>query len=423
MKRLFWLLSMSLIPLLTACPGGGGGTTPTLTVSPTTATLTAGTGNQTFNATLSNATGTINWALSPNVGTLSATTGTSVTYTPPATVASSTAVQLTATSGTLTATANITVNPPATINVSGTVIGTYLQPVASVPVVITSGGASFSTTTNASGVFSVSGVTPPYDATVVFEKTALIYKGLTRTDPTLVFLGVNQNQGAFRKASLSGTVSGGAGFPQPANHVTKTAFGSPEALDSATANTATGAYDMGTVEWFGPTTTTGNIHALQWQFDGTGLPTDYKGYGERLNVALSDGGSFASQNVTMSGVSEATISGSVTLPAGYNLALKYMAVGFADRSLIEVLDDFGSSTNFTYTTPNITGATILMRITAQNAAGTSVITTRPGLAVNATGVSISLPAGSDLSLPPNAATNVNNSTTFSYTPFSGGYTL
>lgn len=243
MKRLFWLLSMSLIPLLTACPGGGGGTTPTLTESPTSATLTAGTGNQTFNATLSNATGTINWALSPNVGTLSATTGTSVTYTPPATVASSTAMQLTATSGSLTATANITVNPPATINVSGTLIGINLQPVASAPVVITSGGTNLSTTTNATGVFSVSGVTPPYDATVVTGNLSLIYKGLTCTNPTLVFLGVAP--GVSRSASLSGTVSGGTGFPQPANHLARTAFGSPEAVDSATVNSATGAYNYG----------------------------------------------------------------------------------------------------------------------------------------------------------------------------------
>lgn len=49
-----------------------------------------------------------------------------------------------------------------------------------------------------------------------------------------------------------------------------------------------------------------------------------------------------------------------------------------------------------------------------------MITTKPGLAVNATSVSIPVPAGSDLSLPPNAATGVNNSTIFSYTPFSGG---
>lgn len=417
MKRLLWLLSTGLIPLLTACPGGGG-TTPTLTVSPTTATLTAGTGNQVFNATLSNATGTINWALNPNAGTLSATTGASVTYTPPATVTSSTIVQLTATSGSLTATASITVNPPANINVSGTVIGINLQPVASAPVVITSGGTNFSTTTNASGVFSVSGVTTPYDATVVTGNQSLIYKGLTRTDPTLVFLGVSP--GVSRSASLSGTVSGGAGFPQPANHLTRTAFGSPEALDNATANTTTGAYNMGTVSWFGSTTTTGNIHVLQWLFDGTNLPTDYKGYGEKLGVALSDGGAFASQNVTMSGVSEATISGSVTLPAGYTLANKRMSVGFADRSLINVLSDSGSSVSFAYTTPNITGATIQMQVTANNATGTSVITTKPGLAVNATSVSIPLPAGSELSLPPNAATGVSNSTTFSYTPFSGG---
>ncbi len=408
---------MSLVPLLTACPGGGGGT-PSLAISPKPSTVTAGT-VVTFNATLSNATGTINWTLS-GAGSLSATTGTSVTYTAPASVPTPASVTLTATSGSLSDNVNFTIAAPAAITVAGTVIGINLQPVASAPVVITSGSTNLSTTTNASGAFSVAGVTPPYDATVVTGgNRSLTYKGLTRTDPTLIFLGVSP--GASRSASLSGTVSGGAGFPEPANHVTKTAFGSPEALDNATAAPDTGAYNMGTVSWSGPTTTTGNIHALQWLFDATNfLPTDYKGYGQKLNVALSDGGAFASQNVTMSGVSEAAISGSVTLPAGYNLASKRMSVGFADGSLIEVLSDFGASANFTYTTPNVTGATIQMRIATVNAAGTRVVTTKPGLAVNATGVSITLPAGSDLSLPPNAATNVNNSTTFSYTPFSGG---
>lgn len=146
-------------------------------------------------------------------------------------------------------------------------------------------------------------------------------------------------------------------------------------------------------------TTTRNIRALQWLFD---LSTDYKRHGEKLGVALSDGGAFASQNVTISGVSEATISGSVTLPAGYTLASKRMAAGFADRSLIDVLTDTGVSTNFAYTTPSLTGATIQMQVTAQNAAGTSVVTTKPGLAVNATSVSVPVPAGSDLM--PNAAT-------------------
>lgn len=335
MKRLFWSLGLTLMPLLAACPGSGGAT-PTLTVA-------------------------------------------------------------------------------------GAVIGINLQPVASAPVVITSGSASFSTTTNASGAFSVSGVTPPYDATVVAGNQALVYQGLTRPDPTLVF--VDLVPGAPRAATLSGTVSGGAGFPEPANHRTRTVFASPEALITATANTTTGAYNMGTVSWYGSATTTGNIRALQWQFDANNLPTDYKGYGEKLGVALSDGGTFAGQNVSMSGVSEASISGSVALPAGYTLVSKRMAVGFADRSLIQLLFDPSASNSFTYNTPSLTGATIQMQVTAQNAAGTSVITTKPGLAVSATGVSLPLPAGSDLSLPPSGATGVNHSTTFSYTPFSGGVHL
>ena len=125
----------------------------------------------------------------------------------------------------------------------------------------------------------------------------------------------------------------------------------------------------------------------------------------------------------MTGVSEAAISGSVTLPAGYNLASKLMDVGFADRSRINVLYDTGASTSFTYTTPSIPGATIRMFTFASNAAGTRVYTTKPGLAVNATGVSIPMPAGSELSLPPNDATGINNNTTFMYTPFTGGVHL
>jgi hypothetical protein len=72
--------------------------------------MTAGTGSVNFTATLTDGTGTIAWAISPAVGSLSTTTGTSTMYTPPATVSSTTAVTLTASSsGATSATATITV--------------------------------------------------------------------------------------------------------------------------------------------------------------------------------------------------------------------------------------------------------------------------------------------------------------------------
>jgi hypothetical protein len=99
--------------------GGGGGQTPAIAVAPKTATCTAGetcTGGGatvTFTATLSGgATGTVTWTLDPaGVGSLSTTTGATTSYTPPDTVAATTVVTVTASTGTLNDSATVTVQP------------------------------------------------------------------------------------------------------------------------------------------------------------------------------------------------------------------------------------------------------------------------------------------------------------------------
>lgn len=87
---------------------------PSLSVSPTATTMKIGSETPaTFTATLANATDTINWTLTPNVGTLSAATGATTTYTAPAT-GDAGEVILTATAGALAATATITIEAAAT---------------------------------------------------------------------------------------------------------------------------------------------------------------------------------------------------------------------------------------------------------------------------------------------------------------------
>lgn len=309
---------------------------------------------------------------------------------------------------------------PSTIKVVGKVVDRNTQPVGSAAVVITYGTTPTvkTATTDSSGNFTVDGVEKPYNASVVSGTTALVYKGLNRTDPTLVFLSLTLSTPS--SATLSGTISGGAGFPEPANHKTRVAFASPEANDATTANTTTGAYSMGTVSWFGGATTTGTLHALQWLFDGTGLPTDYKGYGSKTGVALSNGGAFTGQNVALSGISEASVSGNVGVPTGYAMTSKAMDVAFANRARIAVLSDTSSSASFTYTTPNIAGATVNLTTTLNKGATVSVRTVKTGLAVNASGISINPVAGSELSLPATAATNVGYSNIFSWSQFVGG---
>ena len=71
---------------------------PTLTISPSSATLTAGDAGQSFSATLENSSEPINWTLE-GVGTLSNTTGKTVVYTPPSSVTKEETVKLTARAG------------------------------------------------------------------------------------------------------------------------------------------------------------------------------------------------------------------------------------------------------------------------------------------------------------------------------------
>lgn len=115
-----WLASafVGLSLALTACPGQTP--TPTLEVSPTAKTVTAGGSAETFNATLKNSSETISWSFDPNLGTLSATTGESVKYTPPATIASTTTVTLTASAAGLKQNITIIVNPPPAVTLTVT---------------------------------------------------------------------------------------------------------------------------------------------------------------------------------------------------------------------------------------------------------------------------------------------------------------
>ena len=100
------------------CVGGNSSPPPalvvsatpaSLTISPVTAAVMVGGATTTFTATLKNASEPIQWALTPAVGTLSGSSGASITYTPPATARSHTSVILTASAAGVGASARIDV--------------------------------------------------------------------------------------------------------------------------------------------------------------------------------------------------------------------------------------------------------------------------------------------------------------------------
>lgn len=338
-----------------------------------------------------------------------------------ATVGNST-LTITGTAGSLSDEATLTLNveapPVTTITVSGTVLDFAGQPAPNATVLIFGKGTVI---TDADGEFSVSDVTVPYDAAVIISgggtSGAVVYRGLTRSDPTLLFFG---GGGSSFSATVDGTISGG-GIPSGLNHVARVAFGSPETSDSTSADVITGLYSEN-IFWQGPSSTTGNLHALHWEQTAAApfVPVAFKGYGVKTGVSLSDGGTFSGQDITMIGVSEESISGTISLPAGYSLSGKSLNVDFGDRASIGLFSDSSATTSFNYLTPDIAGATMRLAVSATHPSGAFSSSTVAGLAPDASGISVDLPAAPTLSVPVNAATGVDTDTNFGWSNFAGG---
>lgn len=296
------------------------------------------------------------------------------------------------------------------ITVTGKVVSATLRPVPNTPVVIAGLPA---TTTDANGAFSIPGVTPPYDITVVISasKLGIIYRGLTRPDPTLVNL--LSAVAAPNSATISGTVSGGAGYPQPANRTSGVVFVATEATGGAAPNNTTGAYTM-PLGWEGATTITGVLHALQWETNAAGMPQAFNGYTSKSGVTVSSGGTFAGQNLAMTTVTGATVSGTITVPATVTLAQKFLRLQFSSDRSLQLGSETGSATAFTYNVPTVTGTTISIAATGMGGGGSSS-TIKAGITPGATNVALALIEVPQLSLPVNAATNVTTTTPFSWT--------
>ena len=387
---------------------GGGGGNPSLTVSPSSATAIAGGSPVNFSSSHVNASGNVSWALS-GPGSIDPGTGSSTTYTPPASVASATTATLTATSGTLTASATITVNPPGILTVAGSVKDPYGKGIAGATVLI---GAQH-TTTDGTGAFSIPSVTTPYDASVVQATASRTYKGLTRADPILLapMFAVSPPY----HGTVTGSVSGGDSLPAPSDK-TQVAWGSPEAF----ARTAVTSNPWSLSPAWGGTSASisGNVHALQWT-STSGMPTAYKGHGLSTGVAVTNGGTTANVAVAMTAPAASTVSGSVSLAPGVSLLFKDLSVDFADGASFPVGTDLGGATAFSYAVPGGIGSTATVSASGSYPGTGGTFTRASGLAPGSTGTSIALLVPTQYSAPADGATGVATSTDFTWTPLPG----
>ncbi len=388
--------------------------TPTVIVTPKTLTVAAfaGAPATTFTAALTNSAGPVTWALS-GPGSISSATGASTNYTPPTSATSAATATLTASVTGASAAATITINP-GTVTVAGKVISTTGEAVSGASVRI----GTVSTTSSSDGSFSVPNVSLPYNASVVTtsgsNKQANVFQGLTRSDPILqLFLSGFPAPAVPRSATISGNLSGGAGFPNPANHTTAVFFASPDTAFTAVSRPAGPSYGPFTVNWAGPTTTSGKLYALQWQRDAsTNLPVSYKGFAS-ADQTLSDGGAFGPINLALSNTTQNTLSGTLSVPAVSGVTLtKYVFLRLPPNAGIDLLSDNTNTTSFSYQTPNISDATITVAAGADISPGGGTYGWKTGLATNATGVNLPIDSLPTLSSPSSGASNVTINQTF-----------
>ena len=301
-------------------------------------------------------------------------------------------------------------NPTPTISVRGRAVNLDGLPVIGLAAVIAGHPA---VNVDSSGQFSISDVTAPYDLILVdgAAQHATVYRGLTRSDPTIVVSGAHPVSGY--SATISGAVTGGH-YPQQTGEDSWAAFVSPRGRALSQIDGSTGNFTL-PVAWAGASSLSGRVHALQFSWQGE-LPASFTAYGSTA-LSLSDGGAFA-PTVGMTPITSGSITGTVELPGAYSVTGKQYAIHLDGVRALPI-GDATTTAAFTYVVPNIAGAQFSALVVAEDPTGNAIV---HASAPVSTGGAIHLAphAAPQLILPANGAQGVGPSMTFSWSAFTGG---
>ncbi len=416
-----------VILLLTAgaCGGNPPQDDPSLSVSPSSLAATVGGSAQTFTATLTNSTDTVNWSLT-GAGSISATTGETTIYTPPATGGTSTDI-LKATAGDLedTATINITVPTPTTITVNGKVLNFDGSAATGVNVQIDdSTGAISAAISDGTGSFSMSNIKTPYTLSVVppaGTNAPQTWTGVNRANPTVV---VNPFAGpsAFCPSPAPGALTVNFASPVTAGNAAAVAFVATgishfelnsnvnsTAVAGATTITLPVAFDTSLCQ----TTVTGKVIYLETDASLNIIRT-------ASTDATVTTGNTTTVAITQQTASTKSLKGTVTFPAGTTTATAFMVakVGGASVAFFGIPKTVTSTTpTYEFAAPEIDGVELRSLVFAGAIGGTivwrysDVISTLPATA------NVSLPSVG-ATVQPSGAIGTNSTPTFSYTAVS-----
>jgi hypothetical protein len=288
----------------------------------------------------------------------------------------------------------------ATIDVRGVVVSDAGIPLAGAAVGIPGVG---STSTAADGSFVLAGVTPPYDIGVSMPSSgmAVFYQSVRSATPRVPLLGGSPVK---QIGHVSGTITGGESYPQLPNHRTQVCLEADTTFGQAPSTvSSTGAYTA-ELAWGDSTTIAALLRGMQTIVDPTtGAPISYTAIGVD-DVTVTAGQTIANKELGLIGAGQATLTGTVSVPPGYALSGKSLRWGCLD-----LVDDDGAATSFSYATPSGIGANLMLEVRAQSGAAEATMR-RSRLLPDATAVSVAVPAAPVPVSPTANATEVDAST-------------
>ncbi|WP_457631843.1 hypothetical protein [Oceanithermus sp.] len=419
MRKAIGLILALLLALLAAC--GGNTAAPTLSISPESLTVTAGDAAVTLTASLSGSSETINWALSPALGSISPTTGATVSYTPPERVETPQTVTITASAGSLSKSVTVTVNPHL-VNVAGTTLNAFGVPTGGLRVEIPGKGVVFSDT---SGNFTFEDVVAPY--TLILEGNSThyyVYEGLTSSAPVVY---ANNLSSSWRSASVDGTIAPTtAGNSYAVQYASSYAWGvaTGATSDTSTSYINTSALKVGSTR----DTYSGSLYALVWSVDANGNADSFISYGEYGSLALANGGAFSGKDMTLVSISTTNdFNVAFSAPSGYTVStfkagLRLGGAGLLTMPIITHSASSPASSPVTVKSPAISGALMQALVVASDASSQATFVWDSAPAT-ASGLTLTAPEPPSPSAPADGASNVAAGTAFSWELPTTGFSM
>ncbi len=277
------------------------------------------------------------------------------------------------------------------------------QPVAGAAIDVVGYG---STTTDSSGNFSLSNVPATYDIGVTLGDRITLYKGLTRSNPTLVLYGAYPTR--HTSGDIWGHLSNDDG--QEVSSDTWVIFGGPGIAANSSAIDSWSDYDFTNgIDWYG-TQATGNLFAL------AGFGTSSPRVGKSTSITLDS--TIRVRDLTLSAVSAYRLAGYCNKPSAYSLDSKEVGVKLSPKAGIYVSDD-SFSTYFDLYSAAVSGGEPYASCKASDGSSTSSARQGPFSWSN-TSISLSIQDAPHALSPSEGATNVGTGSSFSWTGFSGG---